>query len=162
VYRATGRALWTGPNTVIRFGLTALLLGAAVTLLVTTTVAGREAMSATGALALGILALSVIKLGYEASLLAHLRALSLTALKRSAILMTTELKGWTIARFVAGALGGILLPLLLLHRLGQTGADGALVALSLATMLALLFAELAERTLFFSAVASRRMPGVGP
>ncbi len=69
------------------------------------------------------------------------------------------------ARFVAGFVGGIALPWLLLSIGGQKTATGGFdlfIALTAASMFAVTLAgEIAERYLFFAAVVPPRMPG-GP
>jgi formate dehydrogenase iron-sulfur subunit len=73
-------------------------------------------------------------------------------MKRTALLMSGVLKRATVPRFVCGALGGILLPLLVLfHVLSPIFAAGIL-PLSL-------LGELLERYLFFTAVIPPKMPG---
>jgi formate dehydrogenase iron-sulfur subunit len=75
-----------------------------------------------------------------------------TDMERTALLMSGLLMRATVPRFVCGALGGILLPLLVLfHVLPSIFAVGIL-ALSL-------LGELLERYLFFTAVISPKMPG---
>lgn len=166
LYRATGRALWNGPSIVIRFVLTALVLGTAVSLVMLLAApawaSDVSAFVAVRHLCKALLASASIKLLYELGLFTHLRALRHTDLKRSALLMTTELRNWTLARFTGGALGGVLMPLLLLGTIASPGSHDGAVGLALAGALGILIGELAERALFFSASTAPRMPGVGP
>jgi DMSO reductase anchor subunit len=95
--------------------------------------------------------LSAVKAAGEAALFLHLGDKRHTALKRSALLVAHDLRGWTVARFVAIGLGGIALPLVD----AQRGSFG----LALASLALLTLGELAERTLFFAASSSPGMPG---
>ena len=83
-------------------------------------------------------------------------------LKRSALLMVRDLRRVTLARFICGALGGVLLPvlavLLIAPRVSAAAAP-LLGALTVAIFLLSLAGELSERYLFFSAAPSSKMPG---
>jgi hypothetical protein len=110
-----------------------------------------------------LLATSLVKLLFEASFLRHLRARQNTLAKRSAVLLTGELARATVARFVAGALGGLLIPALLLVNSTPSPApswSGLSIGIAATvSFLALLVGELLERYLFFTAVVAPRMPG---
>ena len=86
----------------------------------------------------------------------------MTQLKRSARLVTRDLANYTLARFAAGTLGGIVVPAVLLVRFSRGVGTRDPVALAVLTALlfvACLAGELWERYLFFAAVAAPRMPG---
>ena len=55
---------------------------------------------------------SAIKLGFELSILRHVHDRHHSVLKRSALLMVRDLRRVTLARFICGALGGVVLPAL--------------------------------------------------
>ncbi|MEO7404669.1 MAG: hypothetical protein ABIU95_13455, partial [Burkholderiales bacterium] len=104
------------------------------------------------------------KLLFESTVFAELRRRQLTPLKRTAVLLSDNFGMTTMLRYFFGAVGGLLLPAILLStRATSDGPDGfqplfvcAIVTLSFAT---LLIGELMERYLFFAASASAKMPG---
>jgi DMSO reductase anchor subunit len=171
VYAATRRDHWRGSLTGLKFSMTTLLLGVATVLMVSTVAAlagGAGAapspfwMTPAFRQLCAVLGLaSVVKLGFELSILRHIRDPHHTVLKRSAILMVRDLKRVTLARFICGGLGGVLLPglgvLAAMHRLA--GAGVALGALTVLIFLLCLTGELCERYLFFAAAPSSKMPG---
>ena len=71
-----------------------------------------------------------------------------TELKRSALVLVRDLRGWTVARFAALALGGVVLPL-----------AGPALGVAIASLVLLLAGELCERMQFFAAASSPAMPG---
>jgi DMSO reductase anchor subunit len=145
VYAATRRQWWQAPATALKFFGTALVLGCATVML-----------SATSpSLARVLAAVSAFKLLYEASLFRHLGRRQHTALKRAAILLKGDLAPITGARFVCGAVGGVLLPALVAA--GRLEGRGVAIAMFVLT----LAGELAERWLFFAAATAPKMPG-GP
>lgn len=163
LYRVTGKALWNGPSTGIKFGLSSLLLGAAVSLAVhaLTASAGAGVHSAIGVLVAIVATSTTIKLLYEAGLLIHLKAPTRTELKRSALLWIGPLRAWTLTRFGIGTAGGILVPLLFWAERCRMGRSLLSVMLVVLAVTLVLVGELCERSLFFKAVSSPRMPG-GP
>jgi formate dehydrogenase iron-sulfur subunit len=168
VYAATRRDHWRGSLTGLKFGMTTLLLGVATVLMVSTVAAlvvgGAAAFSTTPAFRqlCGVLGLaSIVKLGFELSILRHIRDPHHSVLKRSAILMVRDLRRVTAARFICGALGGVLLPglgMLAVTR-GLAGVEAPLGVLTVLIFLLCLAGELCERYLFFSAAPSSKMPG---
>jgi hypothetical protein len=74
------------------------------------------------------------------------------------MLLRGQLAKQFVARLAAGALGGILLPLLLLGSMEQLSAVGQLVFLA-ASFGTLLAGEVLERMLFFKALSAPKMPG---
>jgi hypothetical protein len=107
------------------------------------------------------LAATAAKLLLEAAILSWLQARTFTALRRTALLMTGDLAGATLFRFGCGAVGGLVLPGLVLALCPPAGATGSLALLAaVVLMLALNFlGELTERFLFFAAVVAPKMPG---
>jgi hypothetical protein len=106
--------------------------------------------------------ITVAKLAFEALIFLALFRRQPTPLKRTALLMTGELRKVTALRFVCGAIGGVLLPaaLLIEDRVTTSGYPTALFAVVALSMVALLLAgELLERYLFFTAVVAPKMPG---
>lgn len=169
IYAVTGRPLWSLSSTASRFGLTTLLLGSATLWLTLTVLAAADVPAATAILAQhglrlsqALLLLGVAKVVTEAALFRHLLDRQVTALKRSALLMSGPLVHITVLRYLSGLLGGVLLPVSLLSHFTNSSAlkDSSSLAMSAALMFAaLLIGELLERYLFFAAVAAPRMPG---
>jgi hypothetical protein len=111
------------------------------------------------------------KLAFESAIFLHLVPTSkyarqrLSPLARTAVLMAGPLSVTVLKRYFCGALGGIVLPLVLLGQdalAGSAGFHPLFVMIVALLMLALLLAgELLERYLFFAASAAPRMPGGG-
>jgi hypothetical protein len=74
------------------------------------------------------------------------------------MLLRGQLAGQFATRLTAGALGGLLLPWLLVSSMGQLGAAGQLIFLA-ASFGMLLLGEVLERMLFFKALSAPKMPG---
>jgi Fe-S-cluster-containing dehydrogenase component/DMSO reductase anchor subunit len=174
VYAATRRDHWRGSLTGLKFGMTTLLLGLATVMMVSTVstvVAGLAhpdgalpfwTTPAFRELGLALALASAIKLGFELSILRHIHDRHHSVLKRSALLMVRDLRRVTLARFICGALGGVLLPVLavLLIAPRVTAATAPVLgALTIVIFLLSLAGELSERYLFFSAAPSSKMPG---
>ena len=110
-----------------------------------------------------LIAASLAKLVIEGLVLHHLRDKKQTPLKRTAILLTGELRRVVLARVILGAAGGILLPgLLLAADTAVSPQDYPPIASGLALLLVLLLTlsgELLERYLFFTASVAPKMPG---
>jgi Fe-S-cluster-containing dehydrogenase component/DMSO reductase anchor subunit len=168
VYAATRRAHWRGSLTGPRFFATTLLLGAAAVLMVSVLTAGTLGGSESSArlvkaLLLVVMAASGGKLLAEASVLRHLKGVRHTVGKRVALVMIRDLERPTLARFLCGGVGGIVIPGLALMVLPDILAGGGftpgLRASMVAALLLLLAGELLERYLFFKAAPASRMPG---
>ena len=105
-----------------------------------------------------------VKLALESSVLLWLKARQLTPRKRAAMLLTGELRRAHVSRYLLAALGGLLLPLVLVsEKVASSGAEG-LAPLSMGLMVLLitsllLIGELIERYLFFATSVAPRMPG---
>jgi formate dehydrogenase iron-sulfur subunit len=173
VYAATRRTHWRLALTGPRFFATALLLGAAAVLAVSLLAAGPlAALEQNGgvrlarALMLLVMAAAGGKLLVEASVLRHLRRKEHTVGKRVALVMTRDLQRPTLARFVCGGVGGLVIPGLALMVLPASLAggpfSGSLRVAAVAALLLLIAGELLERYLFFKAAPASRMPGSMP
>jgi formate dehydrogenase iron-sulfur subunit len=145
IYHSTQRAWWRAPATSFKFFGTAALLGLATTI-VTATLAG---MHYVPRLAQLVAVASAIKLLGELAVLLHLRDRRHTELKRSAILLTRDLRHWTFARFVALGAGGIV---------AAANTSQPSLGLGATCLVLLVIGELLERTLFFAASAAPGMP----
>jgi Fe-S-cluster-containing dehydrogenase component/DMSO reductase anchor subunit len=162
IYHATRRAAWSAPLTGFKFGLTAALLGLATTVLTFT--AGAEYLLDAAArapvaplvrfLLRALVVATAIKAAGELAVLRHLRDKRYSEMKRTAVLMTTDLARHTFGRFFLLGVGGILLPLVASRLASPMSLPVAALSFT-----ALLFAELLERVLFFASVPSPGMPG---
>lgn len=154
IYHATRKAWWAASISGFKFFMTAAVLGLAAAE-VTLAAAGRAGVALPPATAAAypvlVIAASAIKACGELSSFFHLRDKRYTELKRSALLQIRDLRGWSIARFAALALGGIVLPL--------ANPEGARLGLAIASLVLLLAGELLERMVFFAAARSPGMPG---
>jgi Fe-S-cluster-containing dehydrogenase component/DMSO reductase anchor subunit len=157
VYAATRREVWRLHITALKFGLAALVLGGA-TVIATTLGSGVERpWSLCGWLA----AVAGFKLASELAQFRHLARRQHTALKRTAMLMAGDLVRVTTARFVIGAIGGVLVPLIIWAAHPEFSSVGARVAVGGLVFGGTVAGELLERYLFFTAASARKMPG-GP
>jgi DMSO reductase anchor subunit len=149
VYAATRRAHWRGSVTGFKFGLTAVVLGAAAVAMVSSFFTDAAAR-----LLVPVMMSSVaLKLLAEASTFRHLGDRHHSADKRAALLMKGDLARLTTWRFLCGGVGGLVLPALgLLY-------PPAPAWVPVATFVLLLAGELLERTLFFAAAPASKMPG---
>ncbi|MAG94761.1 MAG: molybdopterin oxidoreductase [Planctomycetaceae bacterium] len=171
LYQATRRVLWSGSSTSIRFLSTTLLLGAATVLLTSVLAALPSAAHAAWEivarygerLCYAVMCVTSGKLLFEGSLLVHLRRRQTTPLKRSAMLMVGRLARPTLLRFLLGALGGLVIPgLLIVSQAFRTEIASNSVMLCVAVSVlfaASLAGEILERYLFFTAVVAPKMPG---
>jgi len=126
--------------------------------------AAEEAMGRYGRVFLLVLmAASLAKFAIEGLVLHHLRDKKQTALKRTAILLTGELRRVVLVRVILGAAGGILLPgLMFAADMGASPKQSPSIGSGLALVLMLLLTlsgELLERYLFFTASVAPKMPG---
>lgn len=162
VYHVTRRAFWNVAYSGTKFGLTALVLGLAATLF-TMVVADRlrpseELGAVVGALVAPLAYAMLAKLLVELWVLTHLRDRTTSDLRRTAKLLTTDLADAFMFRVIVGVAGGIAVPLLLISPHGVTMPASAVVGAVLSLALCV-GGELIERSLFFRAASSLRMPG---
>ncbi|MBI3469391.1 MAG: dimethyl sulfoxide reductase anchor subunit [Planctomycetes bacterium] len=133
IYQCTQRNFWNGGSTSTKFLLTTGMLGIATTLLASLVTAacihgltGARVLARSDLILLrGLIAVTAVKLLFEASFLRHLRVKHNAPSKRSALLLTGELARATKTRFALGVLGGIVLPGLLLLG-GSPSVDSSL------------------------------------
>jgi formate dehydrogenase iron-sulfur subunit len=160
IYRDTRRTFWQTSTTPLKFLGTTLLLGPATILCATTL----QSMLMPATSSLGtlpkvtellcefIVGATIAKLGLELGVFVHLTDSDWTNMKRTAVLMSRELRHATIARFLCGVLGGVVLPVLMLFSVVKP-------LTAVGTLALLVLGELLERYLFFSAVVPPKMPG---
>jgi formate dehydrogenase iron-sulfur subunit len=157
IYQDTRRTFWRTTKTTFKFVGTTLLLGPATILFsvlcqsafVPRIAAEHSLPRIVNLLCAFLIAITIVKLVFEISALVHLKDREWTNMKRTAILMAHDLKAATIGRFVCGAIGGILLPVLAIAGMRYAGA----------VLTVCLLGELLERYLFFTAVIPPKMPG---
>jgi DMSO reductase anchor subunit/ferredoxin len=167
IYASTRRVFWNPGYTGFKFLLTCLTLGLPVALLIqlagaawSSSAAFERVMQETAVvLAAALMVASAIKLLAEAAVFCWLGSRRFTPMRRTALLMTGDLRRVTRYRFLLGVLGGIALPgLLVALRFADAGPvfciAGVVVALGVC-----LSGELLERYLFFTAVVAPKMPG---
>ncbi len=169
IYVFTQRECWSFTRVGVRFTLTAALLGVAATwlsVLVATVVSPSAELNdivrrAGPVLCRSLMVITAVKLAWEAAIFRHLLLGRMTALKRSAVLLTHDLSSVTLARFALGLLGGVLMPLFLLSNLASAPSSGLaeFTATTVLLFAACVGGELLERYLFFTACATPRMPG---
>jgi DMSO reductase anchor subunit len=160
IYQDTRRTFWGTTMTSLKFIGTTLLLGPATILctmlvqakLTSGLVSQAPVHQMVNLLSGFILLAATGKLLWELSVYRHLHDSGWTTMKRTALLMTGQLKFQAIARFVCGTIGGIVLPLLGLLGLANVGT-------ALGMLVFLLSGELLERYLFFTAAIPPKMPG---
>jgi DMSO reductase anchor subunit len=168
IYHSTRRPYWRLAYTAPRFGLSGVVLGAPLVLVIRLGAAWaaghapREVMEAAGTrLCLLLAAAGAAKLLGESLIFTALRGRTFTPMRRTAVLLAGPLGPLALQRFVLGVLGAVAIPGLLALGHASAHPPGGL-ATSLAAVLALaacVGGELLERALFFRAVVAPRMPG---
>lgn len=172
IYASTRRTFWNTGYTGAKFALTAAMLGAAITAVVRTGAGlwlapddlGGPVQREVQWLSRTLVAATAAKLLLESTVFAWLSARTLSPLRRTALLLCGDLAGVTAWRYIAGVVGGVILPLALIQvtESGATPASWAVVGgLALAIFAATVVGEFLERYLFFAAVVAPKMPG-GP
>jgi DMSO reductase anchor subunit len=170
IYVFTQRECWSLIRVGVRFALTSSLLGIAViwlSILSSTVVSPSPPLLALlhrcgPALCLALVVVTLTKLAWEGAIFRHLWLRNMTPLKRSALLLKSELSNVTLARFSLGILGGVILPSMLANEAAVLSADAGLIQFVFLTgfmFATCLVGELLERYLFFAACAAPRMPG---
>lgn len=154
LYIVTGRPLWSSARTNSLFFLTAAVLGLSASLL-TIWAFHEQSKFIVTLMTLGLMAVTAFKLTLEFELLRHRDAPQTTPKKLAAGLLLSEKKLQTLARFVLGATGGLVLPIALL----LTGSNSIGTVIAAAAFVCLFAGELIERYLFFAVSVARRMPG---
>jgi len=172
IYVKTQRPYWSGHRTGSKFFLTCVVLGLPIALLVSmiacygnTDLATHSIMQSYGqSLCQWLMIAVVLKLTLEGSELAWLSGRQFTPKKRTALLLTGELSMTFLLRIFFGAMGGLLLPLVLLSSKAATAGPESYQPLFMGLVVLLitgllLIGELIERYLFFAASVAPKMPG---
>jgi Fe-S-cluster-containing dehydrogenase component/DMSO reductase anchor subunit len=158
IYASTRRVFWNPIYTGLKFLLTCLVLGLPVALLLQRVTAPSEA-STTNVLAAALIIVSITKLLSEAAVFGWSKSRRFTPMRRTALLMTGDLRRVTTWRFLLGIGGGILLPALLLNSSTSVANQLFVFACAILTLALCVSGELLERYLFFAAVVAPKMPG---
>ncbi len=163
VYHVVRRPFWRAEFSGMKFAGTVLLLGLATSLLASSWSAVFDQSDQHGewddrTLSLLLMAVAIIRLLFDASILTHLKDLQLTPLRRSALLICGRLARPAVLRLALGVLGGFVLPMLLASTWPLVPPMVRAAGVT-TTFLSLLGGELAERYLFFAAVTRPKMPG---
>lgn len=168
VYVVTGRTWWRATTTTPKFLSSSAVSGLATVLVTTlafsTFVDARAARGEVNGvvrpLVVALVCVMLAKLAWEASFFRHLRSAPATDLKRTAMLLSGDLGRSTWLRYLAGIIGGIALPAVVLMTVRSADVPAPVSAtLAAAALAAVVAGELIERSQFFRALASPRMPG---
>src|SRR5262249_20067171 len=158
IYQDTRRTFWRTTMTSLKFVGTTLLLGPATILFsmlsqsaFAPAIAAQTLFHQIVHLLCGfIAAATTTKLLWELTVFNHLSDAGWTNMKRTATLMSGELKRVTISRFASGMFGGVVLPVAGLLGTLNAGIAAGILVFSL-------FGEMLERSLFFTAVIPPKM-----
>lgn len=155
IYVKTRRDFWSASRSFSKFFGTTLLLGAATTMAVLAFVNPDSAAFVASGIVLVVATLA--KLALERRIFSHLvdeETAAQTPLNKSARLLAGELNAFVRGRIALAVIGGVVLPLMLLsHIASETGA------LAVVATVLCVAGEFLERYLFFTAVATQKMPG---
>jgi DMSO reductase anchor subunit len=155
IYVKTRRDFWDASRSFPKFFGTTLLLGAAVTMAVRSFTKPDGGVLVASAIALVVATL--VKLGIERRIFAHLvdeEAVGQTPLNKTARLLANELNGFVRARIALGAIGGVVVPLIMLVQI-----ESEVTLLAIVSSVLCVAGEFLERYLFFTAVVTQKMPG---
>lgn len=161
IYAKTQRPYWILPRTLSKFVLTSVLLGLSGFALLSVVLQNRIPMQS---VLFWLMTTVIAKILLEASTLRWLKPKELTAHKKIALLLTGELKQYSITYVTLLAIGGLLLPWIMIAvslDSSKTSPTFFVIESILAAFvfLLLLAAELIERYLFFAAAIAPKMPG---
>ena len=168
VYRDTKRPFWDNNMTTMKFLMTMILLGLAMSSAISL---GYTMLKAPGLIFLMMktsgrifcrlmIGLSLVKMVLELSIFYFLKKDDRHFLRKTAVLMTMPLKKFTFWRFASGIAGGVVLPLFVLSvDAGDRSVGIKLAGGALLSFMFLAAGEFLERYLFFRAVVPLKMPG---
>ena len=165
VYHAVRREFWHASYGGVKFAGTAAILGLATALAAQGVAEVRrphvpDVISSYGLwiVALGLIATTSAKLGFEARLVRGFERSKLLTLRKTSLLLRGALKRQAGLRQLLGVAGGIVLPALAIAASAWAGS-GTTAAVAILALAASIGAETAERYLFFAAVVRPKMPG---
>lgn len=161
LYVVTQRAWWNSARTSFMFAGTTLVLGTVTALaagLAAEPALTPSALHVFGSLTNAVMVLTALKVLGELSAFARLRDKRQGDLKRSALLLVSQLAPVVRWRLFCAAFGGIAAPLACDFALSRGALSEAFVWACIAWV-ALFAGELCERFTFFAAMSAPRMPG---
>lgn len=166
VYQDTRRPFWDNNYTTAKFFMTTGILGfstiffvSCIISLIFQKIPALVLIDSFGrTFCVVILATTVLKLLVESTVFLSLSSGNMTFIKKTALLMTQQLRTYTNWRFACGSIGGGVIPFFILCL--NHNVSSVWIAIGAFLMFALnLSAELLERLLFFKAVVPLKMPG---
>jgi Fe-S-cluster-containing dehydrogenase component/DMSO reductase anchor subunit len=167
VYHVVRREFWRAGYGAVKFAGTAVVLGLATAIAtMAITGPGRPDMPRAMArysfwvLAIGLIAATFAKLGFEAWIVRGFARSERMTLRKTAILLSGELRRAARSRQFLGLTGGVILPVFAIAA-SAWGSPGTTAAVAILALAASIGAEITERYLFFTAVVRPKMPG-GP
>ena len=170
IYIDTQRPFWNAAFSFSKFFGTCVVLGIPVTMLIvlcdtqfsTTSTFNAVLQNELKMLAGWLLVASIAKLVCESAIFISLRSRAHTPLKRSAMLLQSELGLTSFQRYFFGVVGGVGIPALLYVQASVEHPFSAafLAVIVILAVVMLLIGELLERYLYFAAVTPPKMPGV--
>ena len=155
IYVKTRRDFWSASRSFPKFFGTTLLLGVAVTMAVLSFT--KPLGSVFIASGVSLIAVTLAKLGFERHIFAHLvdeESAAQTPLNKTARLLANELTGLVRVRIACGAIGGVVVPLIMLVQI-----ESEVTLLAIVSAVLCVAGEFLERYLFFTAVVTQKMPG---
>jgi DMSO reductase anchor subunit len=165
VYHVVRREFWRARYGGTKFVGTGVVLGLA-TAMVTTAITGAGRSDVRSAIApyplwaaaIGLIAATSVKLGFEAWIVRGFARSERITLRKTALLLTGALRRPARLRRLLGLTGGVILPTLAIAA-AAWGYPGTTAAVAILALAASIGAEIAERYLFFTAVVRPKMPG---
>ncbi len=163
VYAVTGRRWWRLDRTARAFGVTTLVGGASVAAFVVAVASTSGAATVAGSIR-PVMVLTVLVAA--PALVADAWVMRPGGsrdprLARSGWLLREALARTSVVRFACTAVGGVLLPLLVLSIASAPAPDlGVIRVLTGTAVISVVVGELAGRQLFFRAMVAPRMPGI--
>jgi DMSO reductase anchor subunit len=166
IYASTRRVFWNPAYTGLKFLLTCLILGLPVALVIQLVDSMWLNVPFLRQIAVGIAFLlivsSSIKLVAESAVFCWLGSRRFTAMRRTALLMTGDLRRVSLWRYLLGILGGVLMPCWIIGTYPstvETFSSPQTVIVAALTLAVCFVGELLERYMFFAAVVAPKMPG---
>jgi DMSO reductase anchor subunit len=165
VYHVVRREVWRAGYGGIKFAGTGVVLGLAAAM-ATMAIAGAGRPDVLNAMApdplwvvaIGLIAATSAKLGFEAWIVRGFARSERMTLRKTALLLTGALRRPARLRQLLGLTGGVILPALVLAA-AAWGNPSTTAAVAILALAASIGAETAERYLFFTAVVRPKMPG---
>ena len=165
LYAVTRRAFWRARRTAPLFLLSGAATGLLATVATTSVLAAfvpglrDEAAVQIRMLAVAVAALTMAKLVADVAPFRHLRDADENDHRRSALLLRRDLWLPMQVRLFVGALGGVVLPVILAATTSATAPSPSVAVTACVALVLLVGGELLERHHFFRVAVAPRMPG---